>query len=55
MVENLQDEVLALNIQLDIADQTKTRLKGENEELISRWMALKKDEADAMNRGLDGA
>ncbi|KAF3930551.1 hypothetical protein ABW19_dt0202923 [Dactylella cylindrospora] len=49
MIEDLQDEILALNIQLDIADEAKKRLKGENEELISRWMALKREEADAMN------
>ncbi|EWC48213.1 hypothetical protein DRE_02317 [Drechslerella stenobrocha 248] len=50
MIENLQDEIIALNIQLNIGEQTKSRLKGENEELIARWMALKKDEADAMNK-----
>ncbi|KAK6363225.1 hypothetical protein TWF730_000669 [Orbilia blumenaviensis] len=49
IIENLQDEILALNIQLDIGEQAKVRLKSENEELISRWMALKKDEAEAMN------
>ncbi|KAF3908505.1 hypothetical protein ABW21_db0205298 [Orbilia brochopaga] len=49
MVENLQDEIIALNIQLNIGEQAKARLKGENEELIARWMALKRDEADAMN------
>ncbi|KAJ6261857.1 LOW QUALITY PROTEIN: hypothetical protein Dda_2656 [Drechslerella dactyloides] len=49
MIENLQDEIIALNIQLNIGEQAKARLKGENEELIARWMALKKDEADAMN------
>ncbi|KAK6357097.1 hypothetical protein TWF718_001423 [Orbilia javanica] len=49
MIENLQDEIIALNIQLNIGEQTKMRLKSENEELISRWMALKKDEAEAMN------
>ncbi|KAK6536450.1 hypothetical protein TWF281_000686 [Arthrobotrys megalospora] len=49
MIENLQDEIIALNIQLNIGEQAKMRLKSENEELISRWMALKKDEAEAMN------
>ncbi|KAK6516737.1 hypothetical protein TWF506_006629 [Arthrobotrys conoides] len=49
MIENLQDEIIALNIQLNIGEQAKARLKSENEELISRWMALKKDEAEAMN------
>ncbi|KAK6509456.1 hypothetical protein TWF481_004200 [Arthrobotrys musiformis] len=49
MIENLQDEIIALNIQLNIGEQAKMRLKSENEELIARWMALKKDEADAMN------
>jgi len=49
IIENLNDEILTLNIQLDLADQAKGRLMSENEELISRWMKLKGDEADAMN------
>ncbi|EPS42467.1 hypothetical protein H072_3575 [Dactylellina haptotyla CBS 200.50] len=49
MIENLQDEIIALNIQLNIGEQTKMRLKSENEELIARWVALKQNEVEAMH------
>ncbi|KAF3910788.1 hypothetical protein ABW20_dc0102058 [Dactylellina cionopaga] len=49
MIENLQDEIIALNIQLNIGEQTKMRLKSENEDLIARWMALKENEVESMN------
>ncbi|KAK6533588.1 hypothetical protein TWF694_002525 [Orbilia ellipsospora] len=49
MIENLQDEIIALNIQLNIGEQAKMRLKSENEELIARWVKLKQDEVEEMH------
>ncbi|KAB8296125.1 hypothetical protein EYC80_008918 [Monilinia laxa] len=47
---DVQDEMISLNLQLNIAEQNTKRLKAENKELIDRWMALKGREADEMNR-----
>ena len=49
IIENLQDEILTLNIQLDLADQAKSRVIKENQDLIARWMAHKAEEAEKMN------
>ncbi|QSZ37271.1 hypothetical protein DSL72_009365 [Monilinia vaccinii-corymbosi] len=47
---DVQDEMISLNLQLNIAEQNSKRLKAENKELIDRWMALKGREADEMNK-----
>ena len=49
LVEDVQDEMVTLNLQLNMAEEQTEKLKRENEELIERWMAKKKKEADAMN------
>jgi hypothetical protein len=49
LVENVQDEMVTLNLQLNIAEEQTERLKKENKELVDRWMAKKAKEADAMN------
>ncbi|KAI9859329.1 MAG: hypothetical protein M1824_003843 [Vezdaea acicularis] len=51
LLENVQDEMLSLNIQLNVAEQQSNKLKRDNKELVDRWMALKAKEADAMNKG----
>ena len=49
LVENVQDEMVTLNLQLNIAEEQTEQLKKENKELVDRWMAKKAKEADAMN------
>lgn len=48
-VEEVQDEMVALNLQLNMAEQEQARLKQENEELTRRWMKKMEDEARKMN------
>jgi chromosome segregation ATPase len=47
---DVQDEMISLNLQLNMAEQNVKKLKAENKELIDRWMAQKGREADEMNR-----
>jgi chromosome segregation ATPase len=49
LVEDVQDEMVTLNLQLNIAEEQTEKLKKENKELVDRWMARKAKEADAMN------
>ncbi|KAI9667195.1 MAG: hypothetical protein M1821_000008 [Bathelium mastoideum] len=49
LVEEVQDEMLSLNLQLNLAEQRLEKLQQENKELIDRWMARMGKEADAMN------
>jgi chromosome segregation ATPase len=49
LVEDVQDEMVTLNLQLNIAEERTEKLKEENKELVDRWMARKAKEADAMN------
>ncbi|KAF2127023.1 autophagy protein 16 [Dothidotthia symphoricarpi CBS 119687] len=48
-VEEVQDEMVALNLQLNMAEQEKERLKRENEELTKRWVSRMEEEASKMN------
>lgn len=48
-VEEVQDEMVALNLQLNMAEQDKERLKKENEELTRRWVQKMEEEARKMN------
>ena len=47
--KDVQDEMLALNIQLNVADERCQKLEKENKDLVDRWMARMNKEADAMN------
>lgn len=49
MLEQVQDEVLALDLQLNVAEQQKARVAAENKQLIERWMRRARQEADDMN------
>jgi hypothetical protein len=49
LVQDVQTETVSLNLELNMAIQRSEKLKGENQNLIDRWMALKGQEADAMN------
>jgi len=49
LVEDVQDEMVTLNLQLNMAEEKTEKLKKENQELVDRWMARMGKEADAMN------
>lgn len=48
-LQDVQDEVVSLNLQLNMAEQATRKLQKENEDLVDRWMARMGQEADAMN------
>lgn len=47
--QDFQDEIAALNLQVNMAEQKAAKLERENKELVERWMARMGQEADAMN------
>lgn len=49
--KDVQDELVSLNLQLNMADEQSKKLRLENTELVDRWMARMGREADAMNEG----
>ncbi|KAL8371265.1 hypothetical protein RB595_001213 [Gaeumannomyces hyphopodioides] len=49
LVENVQDELLALTLQLNVTEQKKAKVEAENKELVERWMKRKGQEAEALN------
>lgn len=49
MLEQVQDDVLALEMQLNVAEQQKAQIAAENKHLIERWMRRAREEADSMN------
>lgn len=48
-LQEFQDELAALNLQINMAEQRADRLQRENHDLVDRWMARMGIEADAMN------
>lgn len=48
-MQEVQDENMSLNLQLNVAEQQSAKLKRENKDLVDRWMARMRREADAMN------
>jgi Autophagy protein 16 (ATG16) len=53
--KDVHDEVISLNLQLNMSEQRVKDLGAENKELIDRWMAYKGQEAEEMNKILQGA
>ncbi|EME47814.1 hypothetical protein DOTSEDRAFT_86218 [Dothistroma septosporum NZE10] len=51
LVEMAQDEMVALQLQLNMAEQRSEKLKQENKELVERWMRRMGEEAERVNRG----
>ena len=49
LVENVQDELLALTLQLNVTEQKKAKIEADNKELVERWMKRKGQEAEALN------
>lgn len=50
LLDSVQDEVVTLNLQLNMAEDEVQRLRKENQELVDRWMRRKGEEADKMNQ-----
>lgn len=48
--QDVHDENLSLTLQLNMAEEQSQRLKGENKELVDRWMTRVGEEADALNK-----
>ncbi|KAK3064788.1 hypothetical protein LTS18_003919 [Coniosporium uncinatum] len=51
LVEDVQDEMVSLGLELSMSAQQQGRLKGENEELVRRWVEYKGKEAERWNEG----
>ncbi|KAF7545716.1 hypothetical protein G7Z17_g8956 [Cylindrodendrum hubeiense] len=49
LIEEVQDEMIAINLQMAMAEKERDRVKKENKELVDRWMKRMAQEADAMN------
>ena len=47
--QHVQDEMLAQEMELNMVLQREQELKKDNQMLVDRWMALKGNEAEAMN------
>jgi chromosome segregation ATPase len=50
MVEYAQDEMVALELQFNLAEQRSEKLEKENKELVERWMKRMGEEAERVNR-----
>jgi hypothetical protein len=50
LLDNVQDETVTLTLQLNLAEEEVKKLRGENQELVDRWMKRKGEEADKMNQ-----
>lgn len=49
LVQDVQDELVSLNLQLNMAEQKSEELGRENQELVERWVKYKEKEAERMN------
>lgn len=49
-MEQAQDEMVALGLQLNMAEQRSERLVKENAELVERWMKRMGEEVEKVNR-----
>jgi chromosome segregation ATPase len=53
LVEQVQDEMVAMNLQLNMAEKEKERLQKENADLTRRWVEKMEGEAKKMNDQMD--
>ncbi|KAF5614346.1 Autophagy 16 [Fusarium subglutinans] len=49
LLEQVQDEMIAMDLQMSMAEKERDKVKKENKELVDRWMKRMAQEADAMN------
>lgn len=47
--QHVQDEMIALNLQVSMVEKERDRVQKENKELVDRWMKRMAQEVDAMN------
>lgn len=47
--QDVQNEMVSLNLQLNMAEQRSKKVMEENDTLVQRWMAQKSQEAEDMN------
>ncbi|KAF5634840.1 Autophagy 16 [Fusarium sp. NRRL 52700] len=47
--QQVQDEMIAMDLQMSMAEKERDKVKKENKELVDRWMKRMAQEADAMN------
>lgn len=50
LVEQAQDEQVALGLQLNMAEERSSKLEKENKELVDRWMKRMGEEVERVNR-----
>lgn len=50
LVEQAQDEMVALGLQLNLSEEKSEKLHKENKELVERWMKRMGEEVDRVNR-----
>ncbi|QGI82215.1 hypothetical protein CEK25_008944 [Fusarium fujikuroi] len=48
-IQQVQDEMIAMDLQMSMAEKERDKVKKENKELVDRWMKRMAQEADAMN------
>lgn len=46
----MQDELVSLNLQFNMAEERAKKMEKENKELVDRWMTRVGQEAEAMNK-----
>lgn len=51
LVGQVQDEMVGLEIELNVAEERMKALRQENEDLVARWMETKAKEVERMNEG----
>ncbi|KAF2863115.1 autophagy protein 16 [Piedraia hortae CBS 480.64] len=49
LVQNAHDEMVAMNLQLSMAEQKADKLEKENKELVDRWVKRMEVEVEEMN------
>ncbi|KAE9967546.1 hypothetical protein BLS_002804 [Venturia inaequalis] len=50
LVNRVQDEMLAMTLEVNMAEENASRLKIENQELVQRWMKEMGERADKQNK-----
>ncbi|KAM5429989.1 autophagy protein 16, interacts with Atg12p-Atg5p [Microsporum canis] len=50
LLDDVQDELVSLNLQFNMAEERSKRFEEENKQLVDRWMARMGQEAEAMNK-----
>ncbi|EFR03183.1 autophagy protein 16 [Nannizzia gypsea CBS 118893] len=50
LLDDVQDELVSLNLQFNMAEERAKKYEEENQQLVDRWMARMGQEAEAMNK-----